>query len=176
MAAVRTQPDTLEAALEYLARGWSVIPLCCPLHHEDYGPSHAKACSRIGKQPLIPWTTYQERLPRPNEIKLLWKRWEHVNVGVVLGKVSSLIGVDIDGPEAEDLWEEHNGPLEEPTFGFTTPGGGRRLVYALPRGLTVPKRRFDRGGSHLIILGEGSYSVMPPSIHPNGETYRVRDL
>ena len=52
-----------------------------------------------------------------------------------------------------------------------TDSGGRRLLYRIPPGVIVPKRRFDREGSHVIILGEGSYTVMPPSVHASGEVY-----
>jgi hypothetical protein len=162
----------LEAALEYLSHGWAAIPLCSP-NHQDAPPAHVRECTRPGKGPLICWKTYQERLPTERELRIYFNRWPSANVGVVLGRVSQLIGVDIDGLAAETLWRELAGDLagEEAAWSFPTPGGGRRLLFRIPPGVIVPRRRFDRDGSHVIILGEGSYTVMPPSVHPSGEVY-----
>ena len=54
------ETNLLEAALNYLGRGWSAIPL----NHK--------------KQPLLSeWTTYQKRLPTENEVRgLLEKNYQ----------------------------------------------------------------------------------------------------
>src|SRR5436309_1381714 len=130
-------PPCLIAALEYLRRGWSVLPLCPPEHQGVTG-QHEQDCRRPGKQPICDWKAYQERLPRESELKLWWNRNPHCNVGVVLGKVSRLVGLDIDGPEAEEMLRELASGLPAPTLGFRTPGGGRRLFYQLAEGVIVP--------------------------------------
>ena len=170
MNPVRASP-CLDAALEYLAHGWAPIPLCPP-QHEGCAPGHVANCQNPGKRPLIEWQTYQQRLPTEREVRLLFARYPGCNVGIVLGAVSRLVGVDIDGPEAEALFRELAGPLHPATFEFRTPGGGRRLLYEKPEGILISQRRFERGSSHVLILGEGTYTVMPPSTHPNGETYQ----
>ena len=162
----------LDAALEYRARGWSVMPLCPPDHHRC-SETHVHSCAAPGKRPLCNWRELQARLPRESELILWWTRWPTANVALILGSLSRLVGFDIDGPESEDLLlERFPGVAWEPTLEFKTPGGGRRILYATPPGLVVPRRRWDRGLSHVILLGEGSYSVMPPSVHPLGVPYQ----
>jgi Bifunctional DNA primase/polymerase, N-terminal len=160
----------LEAALEYLARGWSVVPLCPP-DHASCSSEHVAHCPNPGAEPVIPWQVYCQRLPRPSELHLFWTRYPQCNVGVVLGRVSKLIAVDLEGPEADDLL----GPLLPeplpPTLALRTPAGARRLFFAIPPTLIVPPRRLDGPGCHVIVLGEGTCTVLPPSIHRNGAIY-----
>jgi hypothetical protein len=117
----------LAAALEYLARGWSAIPLCPP-DHDGVGVQHEEHCKKAGKTPLFPWKTYQERLPSERELRVYWNRCPRANVGVILGRVSRLVGLDIDGPDAEELLRELSAGDVPPTLAFKTPGGGRRLL------------------------------------------------
>lgn len=162
----------IEHAMRYLELGYSVIPLCPPdcaelttLAHKDH------PCSSPGKRPLIHWHTYTQRLPTKQELRVYWNRWPNANIGIVMGSVSRIIGLDIDGHEAETLLQEVlQGPIVTPAT-FLTPGGGRRIILATKPGDIIPKRRLSRGASHLILLGEGSYTVAPPSIHANGGIY-----
>jgi hypothetical protein len=167
----KTIPPCLAAALEYLARGWSAIPLCPP-DHAGCSPAHVAGCKSAGKAPMWPWKTYQERLPSERELRIYWSRNIHCNVGVVLGSVSGLVGIDADGPDADAILRELSFGDLPPTASFNTPGGGRRLLYQIPKGVVIPKRRYDRGASHVIILGEGSQTVMPPSVHASGKEYQ----
>lgn len=162
----------LAAAIEYLARGWSVIPLCPPDHQRMSG-HHETSCKSPGKAPLLPWEDYQRRLPRAAEVRLWWDRWPGANVGVCLGPVSGLLGVDIDGPEGEALLIELIGGEENlaPTLKFRT-GGGVRYLFAHPAE-EVPNRSFkDAAGKEILrIQGRGCQTVMPPSIHASGRVY-----
>ncbi len=93
------KPLCLDAALEYLRRGWSSFPLC-PRDHVGVGKEHAKLCDSPGKVPLLNWKPYQSRLPQEAELQLLFRRHPNANVGVALGQVSGLVGIDVDGPAA----------------------------------------------------------------------------
>src|SRR3954454_18924017 len=86
----------LAAALSYLGRGWSVIPLCPPDHKLNLS-EHKRTCKRPGKAPIGEWEQYQETLPRERDLRLAWTRHPSCNIGVCLGPVSGLIGLDIDG-------------------------------------------------------------------------------
>jgi len=164
------KPECLEAALEYLARGWAAIPLCPP-DHAGCSEEHVARCSCPGAEPIFPWEAYRERLPRATELQLFWTRNPHSNVGVLLGRVSQLVAVEVEGPEAGDLLAQLlPGPLP-PTLGFVIPGGGRRLLFAIPPTLVVPRRRLDGPGCHVEVLGEDTCTALPPSSHPNGEVY-----
>lgn len=162
-----SRPPCLEAALDYLARGWAAIPLCPP-DHAGCTEDHAAHCPDPGAEPIFSWQAYRERLPRPTELQLFWERNPHCNVGVVLGRVSKLIALDLDGPEADDLLAPLLPEPLPPTLALSAPGGGRRLFFAIPPDLVVSPRRLDGPGCRVLILGEGTYVTLPPSVHRNG--------
>lgn len=87
-----------QPALEYLRRGWSVIPI---RPHD--------------KRPAIRWLEYQHRLASEDEIKEWYQRLPDGNVGIVTGVLSGLVVLDIDPKHGGDgsiakLIQEH-GPL-----------------------------------------------------------------
>ena len=150
--------EILQAALSYAARGWPVLPV------------------RGKKAALSDWphmsTTAQE-LPR------LWFGGAHAgaNVAVVTGIRSGFFVLDIDqhgadGEEALAALEAQYGALPE-TVEQLTGGGGRHLLFKMPRGAKL----INRTGKNAIIAGveikaEGGYIVAPPSIHPvTGRAY-----
>jgi hypothetical protein len=164
-------PPCLEAALAYLQRGWSAIALCPPDHHGVPG-EHQQLCKSPGKAPLWSWKAYQERLPREQELHLWWSRNPRSNVGVCLGPVSGLVGIDIDDQTGLDLLADLCNGIPD-TFNFSTPGGShrRRLFFRHPEE-PVPTRSLRVNGVEVLrIQGKGAQTVMPPSIHPAGGTY-----
>jgi hypothetical protein len=163
-------PPCLEAALSYLARGWAAVPLCPP-DHAGCPEEHVASCASPGAEPVFPWDDYRERLPRRTELLLYWSRIPGCNVGVVLGRVSRLVAVDIEGPEADDLLAQLLPEPLPPTLTLRTPAGERRLLFAIPPTLVIPPRRFDGRGCHVLVLGEGTCAALPPSIHLNGALY-----
>lgn len=163
----------LDAALAYLAAGWCPIPLCPP-DHVGVGKGHGKTCESPGKAPLVrEWSSFA-RLPTPDEVREWWRRRPNANVGVVMGAVSGMVGLDVDGPAGEAAWEKVRaaGTFPAPTAAFRT-GGGRRLLFAIHSGLLVAIGRQKLEGEHaeLRLLGEGSQTVVPPSRHPSGGYY-----
>lgn len=68
----------LNAALEYRARGWSVIPL---------NPG--------SKQPAIQWKKFQEEIAS-EELIARWWGVPGYNIGIVTGAVSNLVVIDVD--------------------------------------------------------------------------------
>jgi hypothetical protein len=160
----------LAAALKYLRRGWSVVPVCPP-DHLGVGWAHGRRCTSPGKAPLVAWKPYQDRPPTESDVRVWWATWPNANVGVVLGPVTGLVGVDLDGRSGDELLREvSRGDVPE-TLTFRT-GKGRRLLYALPRGTAVSNRTFARNGGELRVLSAGTISVMPPSAHHSGRKYR----
>jgi hypothetical protein len=152
----------LDAALDYLRRGWSALCLC-PAGHEGIPPGHARSCRRPGKVPLHAWKDYQERLPSDKELTLYFRRWPQANVGIALGPVSGLWGLDSDGEGGERLLGQMaQGDLPE-TLEFTT-GKGRRLLFAWPAGLDLPNEEYGFGAQgEARVLGKGRQTVMPPT-------------
>ena len=164
-----SRPACLEAALTYLERGWCAVPLCPP-DHANCGELHLATCEHRGAEPVVHWRSYLERLPRPSELEIFWTRHPTSNVGVVLGRISGLIAIELEGPEADDLMALRLPPLP-PTLTMRLPGGARRLFFAIPSALLVPSGRFDGPGCHVEVLGEATFTPLPPSVHVNGERY-----
>lgn len=150
-----TDSPMLAAALAGAARGWSVLPV-----------------RPRAKVPLLPWMKLQERRADEHEIRAWFERWPDANVGVVTGKVSGLLVLDVDpghggGGSLAALEAEH-GPLPD-TVESITGGGGRHCYFAHPGG-AVPNRVAVLPG--LDVRGDGGTIVMPPSMHPSGRRYR----
>jgi len=160
----------LEAALAYLERGWCAIPLCPP-DHAGCSEVHKDACLHPGAEPVVAWRAYIERVPRASELKLFWERYPQSNVGVVLGGISKLIAIELEGPEADDLLGMMLPAPLPPTLTMRCPSGERRLFFAVPSELIVPALRFEGPGCHVQVLGEETYSPLPPSVHVTGELY-----
>ena len=164
------EQNTLSAALEYLGRGWSPIALCPP-DHVGVSKVHQSMCGSPGKAPQVGWKEFQTRLPTADEIQAMWTQFPAANVGVCMGPVSGIIGLDIDGEEGERLLNEACGEELPDTCEFTTPGGGRRLLFQTPPGVQMPGPTHRFGGakhSGMSFLSHGSQTVMPPSRHANG--------
>jgi hypothetical protein len=143
-----------DAALAYLARGWSVIPM-----------------EPRGKRPLVQWTEYQLRPPTVEELGGWFKRWPKANVGIVTGAVSGVVVLDVD--------ERHGGALSlaqldlelgpmPTTVEAVTGGGGRHLYFRHPGG-RVANRVALRPG--IDLRGDGGCIIAPPSVHPSGRPY-----
>jgi hypothetical protein len=98
----------LAQALEYLRRGWAVIPV-------------------RNKKALILWEQYQRRLPTEAEVRAWWTADPDADAAVVLGDVSTLVRLDADGPEALEKLEELGGLSK--TLSFSTPSGGKGWLF-----------------------------------------------
>jgi hypothetical protein len=147
--------DVRAAALAYAARGWSVLPI-----------------EPAGKRPLVPWLKLQQQPVAAEEIESWFRRWPEANIGVVTGRVSALVVVDIDprhgGPESIEQARREYGPLP-PTVEAETGGGGRHLYFAHPGGLLRNRVGLAPG---IDLRGDGGCVVAPPSLHPSGRRYR----
>lgn len=138
-------------AAEYVDRGWSVIPLC-------------------GKQPAIAsWLEYRSRRPTYDELQT-WFGQSHGqdhNVGIITGRLSELVVIDCDRPEAIESWRQAapSSPLV-----VRTGGGGAHIYYRMPKD-DIVGNRVRVGGQALDVRGEGGYVVAPPSRHASGLLY-----
>ncbi len=162
----------LRAALRYLKLGWAALATCPP-DHCGVGAGHRRTCRSPGKRPLGRWERWQQRLPTREELFAQWRQQPNANVGVVLGAVSGLVGIDVDGPGGQALLDSLSGGELPPTLAFTT-GRGFRLLYGLLEGDRVATRHHGGAGGKVSVLGEGALTVMPPSWHPSGRRYQWR--
>ena len=153
------EPGTCErAALDYLALGWSVVPV-----------------QPRAKRPLVRWSPLQDAPPGRDDVERWYRRWPDANVGIVTGAVSGLVVLDVDighgGDESLLRLEDDYAPLE-PTLESLTGGGGRHLYFRHPGHAIGNKVGFREG---LDLRGDGGMVVAPPSIHPSGRAYRWRE-
>jgi hypothetical protein len=158
MARATTKPSreiaNAQAAMRYLARGWSVLPL------------------RGGdKRPLVQWEKLQQQRADAAAAAQWFARWPDANVGIVTGEISNLIVLDVDpkhgGDDSLAELERRFGKLPD-TVEAETGGGGRHLYFAHPGDL-VPNRAGLAQG--IDLRGDGGYVVAPPSRHPSGQLY-----
>jgi hypothetical protein len=143
------------AALAAIARGWSVIPFL-----------------ERSKRPAIAWREFQAHPATAAQVEVWLHHMPRANIGAVTGALSGIVVVDVDpahgGEESLAELEREIGPLPA-TVESRTGGGGRHLYFAHPGG-HVGNRAGIRPG--IDLRGDGGCIVLPPSIHPNGNTYR----
>ncbi len=139
----------LEAAREYVARGWAAIPL-------------------DGKRPLLQGWTKAELTPE--DLRQHFR--DDTNVGVLLGEPSrGLVDVDLDHSMALRLADRLLPPTEA-VFGRPSKPGSHRL-YRVRGPLPQTKRWWGLDGEGLVELrSTGTQTMFPPSTHPSGERVR----
>jgi len=142
--------NTLQAALDYAGRGFSVIPV------------------RPDKKPFLPWAEYQKRRPPAEEIREWWEKWPRAMIGIVTGEISGVLVIDCDTREGfEAIQKLLPDALLLPIA--RTPRGGWHLWFIYPAGgkITV--------GTGIIpgvdFRGDGGYVIAPPSIRDDGKGY-----
>ena len=150
----RKDTPVTAAAADFLARGWSVLPV-----------------RARDKRPLIAWEALQTARPSTEDINGWFRRWPEANIGIVTGEISNLVVVDIDpmhgGDHSIERLQQRFGPLP-PTVESETGGGGRHLYFAHPGILCRNRAGLAQG---IDLRGDGGYVVAPPSVHPNGRRY-----
>jgi hypothetical protein len=148
------QHQVARAALAYLARGWSVVPI-----------------QPRAKRPLLSWEEFQQRLPDASEVRGWFARYPDAGVALVTGALSGLVVLDVDprhGGEASlREFERQHGALPR-SVEAATGGGGRHIYFRHPGGLVRNRVGLAPG---LDLRGDGGLVVAPPSVHPSGRRY-----
>jgi hypothetical protein len=149
LAATVKRSERWKAILEYLNKGFSIIPV-----GDD-------------KKPLVAWKEYQDRRAGEDELTAWWSNWPGANIGIVTGKISGITVIDCDTPEAvaeleETLPDSFLCPIVE------TPRGGRHYYFSYQPDLKT--------GAEIMpgvdVRNDGGYVVAPPSMTPRG-IYRL---
>lgn len=164
--------DLLKSALMYAEKGWPIIPLHNPT---ETGCSCKKPeCKSIGKHPRT-IHGIKEASKDPATIKKWWDEWPVANIGIVTGKKSGLVVLDIDprhdGEHSLEQIEAKYGKLPD-TVKSLTGGGGKHYFFSHPGQEYQVKNSVNLGGlSGLDVRGDGGYIVAPPSLHSSGKIY-----
>lgn len=133
----------LKAALTYSLLGRSVIPV-----GKD-------------KKPCIPWKNFQKERANEEQIRKWFQKFPDANIGIVTGKISEIIIVDVEkGGKIDDLPK---------TLHTKTGGGGYHFYYRYDP--LRPIKNATRIRTLTDIRGDGGYVVAPPSIHASGKEY-----
>ncbi len=165
--------STLEAAVDYIGRGWPVLPVHS-ITESGFCTCGNPRCSNAGKHP---WCNHGVKDASTDEqlIKKIFTKMPNANVGIAAGKESGLLIIDIDckpdegidGGETLRKLEEQHGALPE-TVTVLTPSGGRHLYFRHP-GLEIKNAvKFLPG---LDVRTDNGFVVAPPSRHASGREY-----
>lgn len=149
-----THEDIECAALEYMDMGLSIIPV-----------------DRKTKKPLLDaWKPYQSQLADLAEVSRWFVRHPTLNLAFATGRVSNIVVVDADGPEAIAFCEANK--LTSPIWVESGRAeGGRHYYFRHPGGSEVPNRGKMYGRKDLQLRGDGGYIIAPPSVHETGRRY-----
>ena len=93
----------MAVALEYLARGWSVVPLCPHDHRGPLPPKHVGKCKSKGKGAIPKWKPLQFVRATESRVREWWAKWPDANLGVIMGTVSSMVAFDIDDDRSKSV-------------------------------------------------------------------------
>lgn len=152
--------------LEYLSKGWSVFPLCFPINNKTCS-QHGNKCKIPGKAPLCPWLKFQKYRATATEVNEWVKQFGETNVAIVCGKISDIVVLDIDTPEAKDWVSARK--VEPGPIVHTGKIGGYHHFFKWP-GYEIN----NFAGSKILGLdfrGDGGYVVSSGSKHYSGKYY-----
>ncbi len=132
-----------EAALQYLGRGFSVIPV------------------RKDKTPLVPWKDFTTRKATEEEVNKWYDQWPDAQVAIVTGAISGVVVLDADKKDAlkgvsilpTPIAKAYRGPhyyLKCPDFPVSNKVG---ILDGVD------------------FKGDGGYIVAPPSVNEQGHQY-----
>jgi hypothetical protein len=150
----RGDSDVLAEALRCRRRGWSVVPIC-----------------RGAKRPPVRWKAYQDRLPTEDELRDWFGRWPDAGLALVLGPVSGVLVIDVDGPEAYAALVGRLGrePVAPKALSGSREPDRFHLYFRHP---DLPTRaKATPWHPKLEFRGRGGIVVMPPSVHKSGRRY-----
>ena len=139
--------DILEAALDCVQRGWSVIPI---------RPGTKKAAGK--------WREFQKRRPERRELAAWFGNGSRSGLAIVLGEISGgLVCRDFDESASYQRWATEFPDLAKTLPTVATPRG--RHVYF--RAGILRSQQFPDGE----YRATGNYVLLPPCLHPSGVRY-----
>lgn len=152
---LRSVPEPLSIAAAYASVGISVVPQL---------PE--------AKRPCVSWKDYQKRRPTAVELIEWFTKWPEAGIAFVLGPVSDLLVVDVDGEEAHRALLKLLGRI--PKTPTVRSGSGKpnryHLLFAHPDQKTNAKATPVH--PKLEFKGGGAIVVAPPSRHKSGNNYK----
>ena len=168
---------TLDAAHDYIRRGWRVVPL--------HGYTDGRCLCRLGvscpeknrgKHPSIGNEWQKRALGSGADVQAWWDENADDNIGIATGVESGLWVLDLDGAAGirtlTDFATEH-GPLP-PTRIVRTGSGGLHYYWKHP-GHFVVRNSASWLGPGVDVRGLGGQVVAPPSVSGRGPYQLIAD-
>jgi Bifunctional DNA primase/polymerase, N-terminal len=162
------------AAMRFAGHGYPVFPLrprgktpAIAAAHPEGDPQHGVChgeCGRLGHG-------LYDATADPEQVWRWWRRWPMANIGVPCGQASGWLAIDLDGATGEASWAQlvlRHGVAATLT---TLTGRGRHHLWRYPPECGLGNTS-GKVGPRIDSRGEGGYVVVPPSVHPSGQTYR----
>ena len=156
--------NTLRAALDYHARGWSFYP--------------TQPRSKMPLNALLPqlpnekgelratWKPFQTECPTIEQITEWYSRCPLANLALITGAVSGIVALDLDSPEAIEYARRQFG-THWPDTPTACSNRGWHLYFRHPH---FPVRG-NTGIPDLELRGDGASITAPPSVHASGHRY-----
>lgn len=147
--------SVLDSIVDYLNFGFSIVPQL---------PGK--------KQPCVRWKQYQQQRPHLADILDWYRRWPDAGVAVILGGVSNLFCIDVDGREAHAALVHQLGKTLRAPRVISGSGKPKRyhLFFQWPGFKT--KSKSTPWHPNLEFRGDRGIVVLPPSMHKSGHRYR----
>lgn len=142
----------LETAIRYMDRGWAVFPVNGKVPATLHGLNDASTDPRMAG--------------------IWYERHPDRGIALATGKASGVWVLDLDGEQGKQAFrdlQEREGNIPK-TVAVKT-GNGVHVYFRMPGGIDV-RNSASKVGPGIDVRGSGGYVVMPPSPHPNGETYQ----
>jgi hypothetical protein len=120
----------------------------------------------FSKKPCIEWEPFQRRRATEREVELWRVLWESgYNMGFVGGTVSgNIVALDFD---SEDFLKRFNMRLFMERTMVVRTGSGKYHVYVrTPNPVRTVKFLDEKRKTIVEVRGEGSFTILPPSRHP----------
>ncbi len=155
----------LEAARQYAALGWPVVPLHTP--REDGScdcPKGADCGKNTGKHPRT-MRGLDDATADDARVRHYWGMWPQANIGIDLARAGL---VDI-APDSVEYYAEFIARGLPPTLRFASGGGDGHEHWLYTRSEDCPIYRLTETGRYDVL--SAGYAVVPPSLHASGRRY-----
>lgn len=130
--------EILKAALDYIKKGYSIMPL-----------------KTNSKDPLLAWSQFKRRIASEEEIKKWFNNEKNYNIGIVCGTISNNLEIlDLDSPDLINFFKNIK------TYQVKTQSNGYHLYFKSKK---LSGNRQKVFGYPIDIRSEGGFGVAPPS-------------
>lgn len=143
---------------------------CIPIHPSQKFPCELKVFPWSASQlnPMTNWQRFGKVRPTPEEIKT-WKTWEGIGIGLPLGELNGVVGLDLDN-DVDNLHEQILALL--PDSPVKKKGQKGFTAFYKYNGDIPSKLSYSKDGQRVCeVLTNGQQTVCPPSRHVSGCNY-----